>query len=167
MKKKGIIYLILIVLWCSLIYLLSDMTSRESNKTSKKIVETSAVETAKATNKMKITNININDKTWRRNIVKKYNVILRKLAHGLVYFVLSILIYLFLINMRVNPKKAIYWTIALCFIYSTTDEIHQTFVMERTGQLLDCIIDTIGASLGSILTYYLNIKERTTKKAIT
>ena len=167
MKKKGIIYLILIVLWCSLIYLLSDMTSRESNKTSKKIVETSAVETAKATNKMKITNININDKTWRRNIVKKYNVILRKLAHGLVYFVLSILIYLFLINMRVNPKKAIYWTIALCFIYSTTDEIHQTFVMERTGQLLDCIIDTIGASLGSILTYYLNIKERTIKKAIT
>ena len=167
MKKKGIIYLILIVLWCSLIYLLSDMTSRESNKTSKKIVETSAVETAKATNKMKITNININDKTWRRNVVEKFNVLLRKIAHGLVYFVLSILIYLFLINMRVNPKKAIYWTIALCFIYSTTDEIHQTFVMERTGQLLDCIIDTIGASLGSILTYYLNIKERTIKKAIT
>jgi VanZ family protein len=57
--------------------------------------------------------------------------------------------------MKINPKKAIFWTIAFCFLYSTTDEIHQTFVLERTGQLLDCMIDTLGAIIGSIFIFQI------------
>lgn len=42
-------------------------------------------------------------------------------------------------------------SIFFCFIYAITDEFHQTFITGRTGQFSDVIIDTIGASIGSIV----------------
>ena len=155
MKKRKYIYLILVILWCAFIYILSDTPSKESNQTSKKIVETSAVETAKATNKIKLTNIDTKSTAWRKKVVEKWNYTIRKCAHGVIYFVLAILFYLFLISLGLDRKQAILWTIAFCFLYSTTDEIHQTFVFERTGRIVDCIIDTMGAILGSISIYGL------------
>ena len=49
----------------------------------------------------------------------------------------------------------IYLTILICFVYSCTDEFHQLFINGRTGQFSDCIIDTLGATIGSILTKVL------------
>ena len=160
MKKKSIIYLVLVLLWCGVIFSFSDAPSKESNKTSKKLIETSAMETLKKTNEMNLTNIDIKDKKVRDNIVNKLNVPVRKIAHATIYFVLAILFYLFLTSMKVDRKKAIFWTIAFCFLYSTTDEVHQTFVMERTGRLLDCIIDTLGASIASIFIYKIMRKRQ-------
>lgn len=153
MKRKSIIYLLLVLLWCGVIFTFSDTPSKESNETSKKLIETSTMETLKRTNEMNLTKINIKNKKVRENIVNKLNVPVRKIAHATIYFVLAILFYLFLISMKVDRKKAILWTIAFCFLYSTTDEVHQTFVMERSGRLLDCLIDTLGASIGSMIIY--------------
>ena len=153
MKKKSIIYLLILLSWCFIIYLFSDTPSKESNQASKKLIELSTIEVVKITNDLKITKIDINNKKWRNNTVNKLNVPLRKIVHGLIYFVLGIIIYLLLISFGVDRKSAILWTIALCFIYSTTDEIHQTFVFERSGRITDCLIDTLGSILGSLLIY--------------
>ncbi len=155
MKKKSVLYLLFVVLWCSFIFLLSDTPSKESNKASKSVIETTTIETVKRTNDLKITNINTNDKKWKNKIVNQLNTPVRKIAHGVIYFVLSIIFFLLLRSMKIDSKKAILWTIAFCFLYSTTDEIHQTFVLERSGRLLDCLIDTLGAILGSIFIYKL------------
>ena len=45
--------------------------------------------------------------------------------------------------------------IIICAGFAASDEFHQTFVNGRTGQFSDCIIDTLGATIGSILTKVL------------
>ena len=160
MKRKSIVYLLLVLLWCGVIFTFSDTPSKESNETSKKIIETSAMETLKRTNEMNLTKIDIKNKKVRDNIINNLNVPVRKIAHATIYFVLAILFYLFLISMKVDRKKAILWTIVFCFLYSTTDEVHQTFVMERSGRLLDCLIDTLGATIGSMIIYKMMKKRQ-------
>jgi VanZ family protein len=34
------------------------------------------------------------------------------------------------------------------FLYACSDEIHQLFVPNRSGELLDVLLDTFGGSLG-------------------
>mgnify|MGYP003309055667 FL=1 len=45
------------------------------------------------------------------------------------------------------------YSIIICFIYACTDEIHQLYVVGRTGQFIDVLIDTIGALLGCLVFY--------------
>ena len=45
-------------------------------------------------------------------------------------------------------------------IYAITDEIHQIFVIGRSGEIRDIIIDTCGSTVG-ILT--INIKKKINK----
>ena len=42
----------------------------------------------------------------------------------------------------------------MVLLYACSDEIHQTFVAGRSGEVLDVLIDTVGGSLATIL-YYL------------
>lgn len=48
---------------------------------------------------------------------------------------------------RPSPRQAgIAWGIAV--LYGLSDEVHQAFVPDRTGQLDDLIVDAIGAGVG-------------------
>ena len=42
----------------------------------------------------------------------------------------------------------------MVLLYACSDEVHQTFVAGRSGEVLDVLIDTVGGSLATIL-YYL------------
>ena len=46
-------------------------------------------------------------------------------------------------------------SIFLSFLYACSDEVHQLFIVERTGRILDVFIDTLGASTGVFLYYFL------------
>lgn len=74
---------------------------------------------------------------------------LRELMHLLEYLILSLLI----VNLlkQYKAKKIIIIPVMLCFIYATTDEIHQLFVPGRTFQYLDIFMDMMGAVIGAIL----------------
>ena len=50
------------------------------------------------------------------------------------------------------------------FLYACTDELHQIFVPGRSAQFRDVLIDTLGASFGTLITY-LTIKLFTKIKA--
>ncbi len=71
----------------------------------------------------------------------------RKLAHLTIYFVLGIGVYLVL-PIKWSVKKRIFIGISICTLYAMTDEIHQMFVPNRTCNILDIVIDTIGGYIG-------------------
>ncbi len=145
--KKYILTLIAI-LWALLIFYASSKDSATSNTHSKYVVFLIVEKGVKITNKMSITNITSDQEI--NMLVNKLNKPLRKVAHFAIYFVLGIILYYTFISFGL-PKKSIFIVFALCFIYSLTDEYHQTLIFGRTGRFLDCIIDTLGAMCGCLL----------------
>ena len=52
-------------------------------------------------------------------------------------------------------KYALAMSVLLSFLYACTDEIHQIFVPGRSAQFRDILINTLGASIGTIITYLI------------
>jgi VanZ family protein len=80
----------------------------------------------------------------------------RKLAHMTEYAILAMLLYGSAAEgnpFRWRGRRAL-WCIVIAGLYSLTDEFHQSFVPGRGPSLIDCGIDTTGATAG-ILIYYL------------
>lgn len=73
---------------------------------------------------------------------------LRKSAHFFAYFLLGLL----MINaLRASNKKGhrgLLWALILCVLYAITDEVHQTFIPGRSGEISDVILDSVGSSVG-------------------
>jgi hypothetical protein len=72
------------------------------------------------------------------------HVVLRKLGHVVEYGILGVL---WLRALDPHPGAG-RWAIALSALYAVTDELHQSFVPNRTGAPVDVAIDTAGALIG-------------------
>ena len=88
----------------------------------------------------------------------KYVVLVRKTAHFTLYFLLGVFFISFLKEFNLDNKKLLLYTIIFVFIYSCSDEIHQLFINERSGEILDVIIDTLGGTTSSIIYILLRRK---------
>lgn len=90
----------------------------------------------------------------------KYNGVVRKLAHGTIYFLLGIVV---ASTFRISGfrGKTVY-VLALLFslVYATSDELHQVLVSGRSGQISDVLLDTGGAGFGIGLYMLFNRKVR-------
>jgi len=89
------------------------------------------------------------------NVIFLLEKIMRKIAHYAVYFVLGSSVYLSCFYyMRIHSSKkcsvakSFLIPVAMCFIYSCTDELHQSFIPGRNGSFFDCLLDTLGALSG-------------------
>ena len=132
MKKNKIIKVIILILWMFVIFLLSNQTGSESTSLSDKVICSIFS--------------NCNEDI--------YSLIVRKLAHFILYFILGIFSY---INFK-DDKEGVINAILLCILYAFTDEIHQMFIASRSGEVRDIIIDSLG-SISSILLIY-KLKKR-------
>ena len=74
--------------------------------------------------------------------------IVRKSAHIFMYVVLGIFLYGLINSSSMSQKRRILYSLSIAFGYAVFDEIHQTFVPGRSGEVRDILIDTISASLG-------------------
>jgi VanZ family protein len=92
-------------------------------------------------------------------VIRDSRFIVRKTAHFTLYFILGVLIYLTLTEYGIN-KHLIIFCILFCFIYAISDEIHQLLTHDRTFRKLDILIDTIGSSIGIIITKKISKKHR-------
>ena len=82
-------------------------------------------------------------------IVKQFNNLVRKLAHGGLYFVLGMLLVCAAAKMGIMAENKLYaLAFFFCLLYSVTDEFHQMFVPGRSGQISDVLIDASGAAVG-------------------
>lgn len=91
----------------------------------------------------------------------------RKCAHIFLYFCLGTTASLFFdqcMNCTKGLKtlKTAFISIVFCFLYSCSDEWHQTFVAGRSGQLRDIGIDAVGFTLGIMCV--LLLKKLTERK---
>lgn len=139
--------------WMIAIYKLSSMNSNNSNGKSTDIISIFIEDTLDITNNYGITSSHPDEQKIEK-ASQLINAPMRKVIHATVYFVLAFFI-ITLINIIFDHKKyflSVCIVLALCILFATTDEYHQTFVAGRTGQLMDIIIDSAGAIAG-ILFY--------------
>ena len=78
----------------------------------------------------------------------------RHTAHGVVYTVLLLLIVhgMGALGRPLTLRTALLAG-ALTIGYGVTDELHQAFVPDRTGQPIDVVYDTIGAAVGLVIVW--------------
>lgn len=153
MKKTTFIFLLIVILWGMVIFYASSRSSKESNSNSKRIITFILTKSISITNYFHITNIDLsNDNVSRMVLI--INKPLRKVVHYLIYFVLAVFVYLLFYSLGCTRFKIFLFTCFLCFFYSLTDELHQTRVDGRSGQFLDCIIDTSGAITSSLILFF-------------
>lgn len=148
--KSKIISILVILLWSVVIFCFSNMNSEESNGKSKKIIQNIVTITVNTANTIHLTNIKLNEEKLNQ-ITNDLNYPLRKCMHASEYFILALLLLIVLNKNNIADYKPYLITIIFCFIYAITDEVHQLYVNERTGQPLDVLIDIIGSVLGIIV----------------
>jgi VanZ family protein len=87
---------------------------------------------------------------------------IRKAAHFCVYATLAIIAF-FIIRMWKSNVFSSILSITLCFLYASSDEIHQHFTGGRTPMWQDVVLDTFGVCVGVMLTIFITHFKR--KKA--
>lgn len=135
---KKYLKLALLVIWLGVIFFLSNQTGEVSGNLSNGLLKTIA-------NIFRITNI--------EQFIVKYQVLIRKTAHFIEYFILGLLIYLNIYEF--SKKENITISIILCGLYAITDELHQLFVSDRVFMVGDIILDTVGGIIGILLIYLI------------
>lgn len=135
MKIKKIISYLLLLFWMGLIFYLSNQTGSVSGTESGHILYN-------ILNFFHVSNID--------SVIEIIHNPIRECMHAFEYFVLGILVMNVLSNNNIK-NNIIIISVSLCFIYATTDEIHQVFVPNRTFEYLDIFLDLVGSLLGSYL----------------
>jgi VanZ family protein len=83
------------------------------------------------------------------------HALMRKLAHLTEYAIFALLLYGVpgeQSQMSWRPRRAVI-CILMAAAYSLTDEYHQLHIPGRHASLLDCALDTVGASLAMLVPY--------------
>ncbi len=84
---------------------------------------------------------------------------IRKLCHMGEYAVLFLLL-LFALNKLIKDfYKKVFITLCLTFLYACSDEIHQLFVIGRSGSFSDVVVDSLGAVLMMFFVIFIYKKK--------
>ena len=84
-------------------------------------------------------------------LISVYQKPVRKLAHFSIYTLLGISIVGLTCTYKLTTVSKATITIISGMIYAISDEIHQTFIEGRSGQITDVLIDTAGIILGVVI----------------
>lgn len=122
-----IVLIILIILWAVLVFGMSNQQGNESSGLSRKITA-------------------LFFKTEEQiALVEPY---VRKIAHFSEYAIGGILFLSLFLTYDWTNKKRITISILLGIWYAILDEVHQLFVPERSGNVIDVLIDSLGICFG-------------------
>lgn len=154
-KRKGIIFLLLSILWMAVIFMFSAQTGDESGRQSGFLADMIC----------KLIPFELSE-----GGMDTLTFIIRKAAHFTEYAVLGALYFetafCFVRQNRKNEektyeaeKKSLYKTAlittALCMLYAASDEFHQSFTDGRSPAVRDVIIDTCGGFAGNMLVLFI------------
>ena len=150
--KKKVIKGLVVILCMVIIFLFSTDNSVESTKKSNRVI-------------IEVTSFFKLDlsKKQQQYVIDMFFVPVRKMAHFFIYFVLGIALVSFLREFSIPIRRLLLLSIFLAFLYACTDEFHQLFVPGRSGQIIDVILDTFGASVG-VFIYYLVFHKKLKEK---
>ena len=128
------------ILWMALIFILSHQPATESSELSSGI-------TKKLYDMIKLVvpNISLDQGTLDH--------VIRKSAHFSIYLILGLLVSNSLINSNISRLNSILLALLICILYAISDEIHQIFILGRSGQVSDVLIDSSGGLVGVLLLH--------------
>lgn len=155
MKKSFWVYLILTLSIMVGIFCFSAQPGEESSEISMSLTKRVVTEQP-------------SEKITKSEIYKKTDfveVVIRKSAHFLIFASLGFCVFMTLYSSGKMNKNSILCIISLliCIIYASTDEIHQLFVSERSGELRDVLIDSGGSFVGIFIALILQKIRKKTK----
>ena len=87
--------------------------------------------------------------------VEEIDPIIRKLAHFGLYLLVGISACCLVCTFNTNWKYRVWISIFIGLVYAITDEIHQSFIPGRSGEIRDVIIDTLGVATGILMVLYI------------
>jgi VanZ family protein len=87
-----------------------------------------------------------------------YDTILRKGAHIGEYLVLA-----WLVSRAWDNLKRQWFVLVFCLVFAASDEFHQLFVRDRSGQLIDVAVDTVGILIGLWLYLKISVNKKTSR----
>ena len=141
-KFYCIISILLVLVWMALVFKLSAENSIKSDNTSGRVVNI-------------ILKILYNENEITQEIVGNVTFWVRKFAHFILYVMGGFLITNCIFNCFNKLKGNFYISIAIGTLYSVIDELHQTFVPGRSGEIRDVLIDTVGVIIGAFIFYVI------------
>ena len=144
---KRIIFAILIVINCTVIFCFSAQNSEKSSKQSSVVVERVVTTITNANKKAK------KDPTLRDRVT----FYVRKTAHFSIYTLLGIWLMNEANTFDIRKLKKIVICLLFGFMYAISDELHQSFVSGRSREIRDVIIDTSGVLFGCILVILVGL----------
>lgn len=80
--------------------------------------------------------------------------LLRKAAHVGLFFLITIGLFLLLRQYLKRPGTAVVGAFGLATLLAFLDEYHQTFIIGRSGRLMDVGIDMVGITLATMLIIF-------------
>ena len=140
LKIKRILFGILTIITCIIIFIFSSQNGEKSGLTSRGFVR-KIVEITGITNDL--------NEEEKEEVIENCQFVVRKLAHFSIYAILGINILGF-VNTYKNLKlqSQIEITLFSGFLYAVSDEFHQMFSGGRTASPKDVCIDTLGVLFG-------------------
>ena len=133
------ILIVLLVMLFSSIFGFSNQDGEKSSSLSREITET-------ITKNIKpIQELEVNQ---RNKVLNTIEHIIRKLAHFSLYTLVGFLTMLLMITYNLPQIKRGAIALTIGALYAITDEIHQSFIPERTALIGDVFIDTAGVIFG-------------------
>ena len=138
-RTRIIISGIAVIIWMIVIFIFSAMTGEESGNLSSGLVHAL------------LKNIPYLAESELAHLV------VRKLAHMTEYAIFCLLIINLekQIGFKIRLKHILIGIFISC-IYAMTDEYHQSFVNERSGNIIDVGIDTLGAAIAGIIVFIVS-----------
>ena len=147
--KKKIVKWILVIFWMCIIFYFSSIDSNKSTDQSRSVVnKTNIVEIYKE-------KANVDSE----KATSKIDKIFRKIAHGIEYFILVILVCSLVMLFGFCLKDEVTVTATSSDASKVSDDVAQNsmpIIIDnlRSGEIRDIIIDNIGNGIG-LLSYYL------------
>lgn len=150
MKKA--ISIIILLCWMIFIFSMSNRNGEASGNLSSSLIKKSIQVLA-----------NIKDEKRLDELSEKYSFIVRKSAHFCEYFILAILVINVLISFGINKHLFLY-AILFCIVYAISDEVHQLFISDRSGQIGDVLLDSTASIISSFIFSKIHLRGRRGEK---
>ena len=142
-----IILIIIIIFISGTIFSFSSQDSEKSSGVSGKIAE-GIINTIP-----KYKNIT---RSKKDELIEKFQKPIRKTAHFSIYAALGLSVISLTFTYDIKNKKRILITLISGVLYAISDEIHQTFIPGRSGQVTDVMIDSAGIILSILIFMGIN-----------
>ena len=148
MKKDKFFRLLLLITWVFTIFAFSLQTGSTSGGLSDKVTKIVSYTFFCGIDKI--------PPVFLDNILSSFGFLIRKCAHISEYAILFLIAFY-----AFKGRYKIIKGLILCIIIASLDELLQTFIALRNGNIIDVTIDTIGSFIGVFVVLFYNkfIKE--------